>query len=208
MNPKERTAILSFIEKNGKIETDIDTWFDLDLMSTTPDTMRQFSEINLPEYRHLLTTADIKDFAATQAVIKNGDSDVSSLVTFGAQMSEAFTLLGIDTSKSGGKEDRLAAAKLSRLVRDDITSQETMIKKKLDQSERQLVIDEWTDKFLTGRKNTWWFGMDKTTDEESTIDQIPDATLDEITDYLRLHDLPISPGMIIHFYREKLKGEN
>ena len=209
MDPKERTAILNFIDKNGKIETDMELWYKLERMAGTPKDQESFAEMDLYQFRDKLSTSDFQSLAAKQATIDQAGPELTSLRSFEAQFDDALRLLNIDPAAKPGKDDHKKGELLRRSVMAEVRDEEIKQKRKLDTVERQVVIDKVTGTHLTNERTAPWYHFGLSTKErvEFDVGDIPAKDLPLVLNAVKDAGLPMTTRMIYRVWEEGKKGK-
>lgn len=179
-----RSALREYADRLAKgtpVETDPVKYYGLMTQAgETPDT---FLKVNLLEYKTALDTADFKQLTDLQLSIRKGDREAAqrTLAPFDVNnelVNDALTQYGIDPKAKDTTPQGKANAQLRQMLRDSITSFETLTGKKANDQE----IQGQLDKILSTAKTvpgSWWglvpFTRTAVSDKTTRIIDVPAA---------------------------------
>lgn len=211
-----RSAMRSYAEQKARgvpIKTDLPTYYEL--MRQAMNSPETFTQQNLLNYRGKLDEPEFKQLAALQLSIKNGDradaeKSVADFRTAQQVVDDALVGVAIDPNVTVKQDPTKAnaVANLRRMVDLRVADLQATTGKKASSKDVQEIVDGLLSRQVQARGS--WLGaftaapfFDTTKPLiETTIDDIPAETKEQIEEALRGQNRPVTDATVLSLYLE------
>lgn len=201
--------------RNGSpTKTNLEAYYELELMAGNPTTRDMFSQLNLLNYRTELSESDFKKISGWQKNLRTGkgEKQLDGIESKNNIVNTALTAMDIDFSKKANEKDinkaRLFRAEVDRLV----TQKQETTGKRITNEELRDIVDNLSVEVVTN-KNTFWFDETKKVfelnNEDAATISFEDVPLNErrkIEGALSAKGIPINEENILNVYSQKLNA--
>lgn len=214
MSASQKQNLANWADKLRKGEpatTDLNTFYDLELMAGNPATRKKFLQTNLLDHRNKLSDTDFKRFAKMQADAKKSGSskELDGIETKNSIINGALAEADIDVGRSASsseiKQANLFRREVDKLVveRQDASGKK-ITNEELRQITSNLMVEVISDKgfFFDTKKKVFELTRDDTA--LVRFDDVPEDEVNAIRRTLNSRNIPATDDNILKMYTEKL----
>lgn len=219
LDAAQRSAMRSYekqIAAGNKPVTDIQTYYDLVSLASSPETQEAFIRTNLLAYRHKLDDEDFKHLATVQAALRKGDTKqgdklLSDARTQNQIVDDALLGLGLDPtpSEKTSESQREKILAFRRAVRQAVAAHQAKTQKEITNDELQTIVDGLVIKGTTEKGILWdtkkhVFELKPGESIAIKAADVPQEERNKIEDALRRAGRAVTDEAIVSLYQARL----
>lgn len=182
VNQKEKLKSIEDKLLNGNDTSDLEVYYELELLASNPETRNNFLQLNLLDYRDKLSASDFKKIASWQsdAMSDKGKARLDGIESKANIVNSALRAMDIDYSAKANKKNAVRSANFRRKVDELVMQKQEETGRKVNNQELRDIVETLSVEVITDRNLILW------DDRKKVFELSPEETAE-----LDFEDIPL-----------------
>lgn len=191
------------------VRTNLSTYYNLELMASSPKTRDKFLNKNLNELRDQLNDSDFKHFAKIQSDMVSGKGEsnkfLDGIQTKSSIINETLNALEMPHGTRASAEENMRVSQFRRMIDSEVVKRQSDTGKKVSNEELRQIVDHFAKEVVVGKK--YLFFDDTKRVFQVKANDIPDESYQKYSDILKSKGKAVTEDNILKLHIRVLKSQ-